>query len=202
MRSSPLVILIVACSSPKPQPPYIDDWTTRPLEPFSNKLLVDTLDPDGAAVTFTIQLPHGMFHDPTSTPEHAHDYGVWTEYGTEDPNTPGVDIRLAPYGSKTFEAFVAEDTRGDEVVAKEKLADGTFTITTRRGARAWRVEQIHFDRAGRKVQCDAWRHDETHDLGEPTRRMLEKICGSLVITEPATGSATPAAPEPRVSGHR
>jgi hypothetical protein len=187
--------LLFACSNSKPQPPpYVDEWTTRPLEPFSNKLVEDALL-DPATVAFTIQLPHGMFHDPRSTPEHAHDYGVWTADGPQDPNTPGVDIRLAPHGPATLEAFVAQDAMGEEVVAKDKLADGTLTITTRRGTRSWRVEQIHFDHAGHKVQCDTWRHDDQHDLGDATRRMLEKICGSLVIAEPETASGSAAAPE-------
>jgi hypothetical protein len=181
MRSCSFAILLVACSSPKQEPPYIDEWTTRPLEPFSNRLVEDT--PDPAEVAFTIQLPHGMFHDPTSTPEHGHVYGVWEASGLQDPATPGVDIRLAPYGPKTLDALVAED-QGGEVVAKDKLADGTLTITTRRGTHSWGVAQIHFDQAGRKVRCSTWRHDDRHDLGEPTRRMLEKICGSLVFGPP------------------
>jgi len=179
------LFVVVACEKTKPnEPPYVDEWTTRPLEAFSNKLVEDVpLDP--RELTFTIQLPHGMFHDPRSESGHAQVYGVGDEYGLQKENTPGVDVRLAPYGAKTLETFVTDYSSGEEVVSKDTLPDGTFTFTARRGKRSWHVEQLHPKHAGQRVLCSAWRSDNQHDLGEPTRLMVERMCGSLVIEDGA-----------------
>lgn len=173
----------VACKKEAPpEPPYVDEWTTRPLETFSNKLVEDVLLYP-REVRFTIQLPHGMFHDPRSQPEHAQIYGVGDEYGLQKENTPGVDIRLAPYAAKSLDAFAADYSGGEEIVSKATLPDGTFTFTSRRGKRGWHTGLLRKDHAGHNVQCTAWRSDDRHDLGAPTRLMVEKMCASLTIDE-------------------
>lgn len=181
MRAWWAAILIVSCHRETQRPPYVDEWTTRPREVFSNTLREDTFD--AATLDFTIRLPHGMFHDPTSEPERGHSYGVWKESGLQNPAVPGVFVRLAPYGPKTLDDLSRDSTYGAELVAKETLPDGTLSITTRQGTHAWRVVQMHFDRAGRRIQCSASQHDDEHDLGEPTRRMLEEMCSSLVVMD-------------------
>ena len=184
MRTWWLVLLVAVACKKAEEPPYVDDWTTRPLEAFSNKLVEDVpIDP--VEVTFTIQLPHGMFHDPRSEAGHAQVYGVGDEYGLQKENTPGVDVRLAPYAPKTLDAFVSDYASGEEVVAKATLPDGTFTFTARRGKRSWRVAQLHPKHNGQRVLCSAWRGDAQHDLGEATRRMVENMCSSLVVEDTA-----------------
>lgn len=182
MRAWWIAALVAACGSKKQERPYVDEWATRAFEPFANKLVEDTLV-NPATLEFTIQLPHGMFHDPSSDSSNGHHYGVWNDNSLQVEGTPGAVVRLAPHGPKTLDDLTRDWTRGDELVAKETLADGTLSITTRRGTHAWYVVQVHFDVAGRAIHCAAWRHDDKRDLADSTRRMLEKMCGSLEIAE-------------------
>jgi hypothetical protein len=188
MRAWWAVVLITSCHRDKEQSVYVDEWTTRPREVFSNTLKEDTFN--AATIDFTIKLPHGMFHDPTSEPERGHAYGVWKESGLLSPSVPNAFVRLAPYGAKTLDDLARDSTYGAQLVAKQTLQDGTLSVTTREGTHAWRVVQMHFDPAGRRIQCSASRRDDEHELGEPTRRMLEEICSSLVVVDrlPAGGT--------------
>lgn len=177
-----LWLVLASCSSGKSQQPeYVDDWTTRPREAFANKLTEDRLD-NPATVAFTIQLPKGMFHDPRSTPEKAHYYGVWNADGFNDVDAPFVGVRLAPYGAKTLDAFASDATIVEQLTSKRTLDDGTWSVTTHVGTHSWRVQQMHFDDKGRAVYCSASRHDEKHARGDATRRMLEEMCSSLTLT--------------------
>lgn len=186
MRARPILLLalsLVACNSDKSLTPEaaVDAWTSRPREAFANKLKEDLLD-NPAMVGFTLQLPHGMFHDPRSTPEKAHYYGVWNADGFNDVDAPFVAVRFAPYGPKTLDALASDATMVEQLTAKQTLDDGTLSVTTHVGTHSWRVQQVHFDGEGRAVSCSASRHDEKRVLGEATRRMVEEMCSSLTLT--------------------
>jgi len=179
MKSVWIILVVAACSKDESSKPvFVDPWPYRPVVTFTNMLTEDNVDP--YAIRFTIQLPDGMFHAPEPDPTSVQHYGIWRASGLHDETAPGADVRLAPYGPKTLDALVSAAPLGYELVQKQTFPDGAIAITTR-NPHAWYVEHVHFDRAGHVVQCSAWRHDDDHELGASTRRMLEKICESLAL---------------------
>lgn len=168
------LLAALGCSKKPEAPPLDDEWVSHPVEQFSGKLDKD--------ITFTIELPKGMFHDPTSNPIVGQHYGRWLPNQLEDHSAPGVAVFYAPKLPDTLDDAKKEVRAGDEIVDAAALPDGGYKLTSKRkDGHGWDVRRWVYTPSHDAVWCAAWRVDDTHTVGEPSRRMLERMCESIAF---------------------
>jgi len=171
MRTCALAIAVAACSQAKPGG---TEWAARPLETVSGQVG----DGHGAALSYTLQLPHGLVADP-----HAN-AGVTVGYETSprDFTAPSVMVGYEAIPPKSLDDVVAAMTPApDAEIVRQEAIDGGFLVVTRaRSHLHWTVEVVRL--AGdRGITCMAQQASDHGELGDATRALLEKICRSVAI---------------------